>query len=50
MSAIANENKDKCKRCNATRSEKKLSKCSRCGKEYYCSKKFHKCRLNKVEC
>ena len=38
MSAIANENKDKCKKCNITRSEKKLSKCSRCGKVYYCSK------------
>ena len=42
MSAIANENKNKCKRCNATRSEKKLSKCSRCGKVYYCSKKCQK--------
>ena len=38
MSAIANENKDKCKKCNITRSEKKLSKCSRCGKVYYWSK------------
>ena len=42
MLAIANENKNKCKRCNATRSEKKLSKCSRCGKVYYCSKNVRK--------
>jgi len=42
MSAIANENINKCKKCNATRSEKKLSKCSRCGKVFYCSKNCQK--------
>ena len=42
MSAIVNENEDKCKKCNVTRSEKKLSKCSRCGKVFYCSKNCQK--------
>lgn len=42
MSEFANENIDKCNNCKVTRSEKKLSKCSRCGKVYYCSKKCQK--------
>ena len=42
MSEFTSENKHKCKKCNATRSEKKLSKCSRCGKVYYCSKECQK--------
>ena len=42
MSEFANENIYKCNNCKVTRSEKKLSKCSRCGKVFYCSKNCQK--------
>jgi hypothetical protein len=42
MSEFTSENINKCNNCQITSSEKKLSKCSRCNKVYYCSRDCQK--------